>query len=309
MAMTWADRRESGAGQGSVGMDATLFFTRTLGLTGQAVRSYGPYDDGVWAFFLRPSYDSPTGHFHVRYTHLGERFRENVNLVGFVQDDDRREIDSALSKTFWLRRGVLERLEYGSNYNVYWSQGGRLRSWKVDESLDAELRNRWSGRIAHTEEFKAEELPRFEKDFRNRSTTVRVGYNTREYQSVFAAYRFGRNFDSDFHLVSGAVRYKPTPESALEYELQRLVLDPDPAGASTWIHVARANHFFTNDLFLQLFFQTNSAIDRQNVQAVFVYRYRPPFGTLQLAFQRGTAEFGERSDQGNTLFLKSTLVF
>jgi hypothetical protein len=309
VAMTWADRRESGAANGSVGLDATLFFTRTLGLTGQAVRSYGPYDDGVWAFFLRPSYDSPTGHFHVRYTHLGERFRDNVNLVGFVQDDDRREMDSALNKTFWLRRGVLERLDYGSNYNVYWSQGGRLRSWKVDESLDAELRSRWSARIAHTEEFKAEELPRFEKDFRNRSTTLRLGYNTREYQSVFAAYRFGRNFDSDFRLVSGAVRYKPTPESALEYELQRLALDPDPTGVSTWIHVARANHFFTNDLFFQLFFQTNSAIDRQNVQAVFVYRYRPPFGTLQLAFQRGTAEFGERSDQGNTLFLKSTLVF
>jgi hypothetical protein len=309
VAMTWADRREDGAGQGSLGMEATLFFSRTLGLTGQAIRSYGPHDNGVWAFFLRPSYDSPTGHFHVRYTHLGERFRDNVNAIGFVQDDDRREIDSALSKTFWLRRGVLERLEYGSNYNLYWSQEGRLRSWKVDGSLDAEARNRWSGRLAHTEEFKAEEPPRFEKDFRNRSTTLRLGYNTREYQSVFASYRFGRNFDADFYLVSGAARYKPTPQSALEYELQRLVLDPDPAGGSTWIHVARANHFFTNDLFFQLFFQTNSAIDRENVQAVFVYRYRPPFGTLQLAFQRGTAEFGERSEQGNTLFLKATWVF
>jgi hypothetical protein len=309
VAMTWADRREDGTGQGSVGMDATLFFSRTLGLTGQVIRSYGPHDEGVWAFFLRPSYDSPTGHFHVRYSHLGERFRDNVNVIGFVQDDDRREVDSALEKTFWLRQGVLERLDYGSNYNVYWSQGGGLRSWTVDESLNAELRSRWSGRIAHTEEFKAEELPRFEKDFRNRSTTLRLGYNTREYQSVFASYRFGRNFDADFYLLSGAARYKPTPESALEYELQRLVLDPDPTDGSTWIHVARANHFVTNDLFLQLFFQTNSAIDRRNVQAVFVYRYRPPFGTFQLAFQRGTAEFGERSEQGNTLFLKATWVF
>ena len=50
-------------------------------------------------------------------------------------------------------------------------------------------------------------------------------------------------------------------------------------------------------------------IDRRNIQATFVWRYQPPFGTLQFAYQRGTAEFGERSDQGNTFFLKATTVF
>ena len=58
-----------------------------------------------------------------------------------------------------------------------------------------------------------------------------------------------------------------------------------------------------------MFFQTNSAIDRKNVQAVFVYRYLPPFGTIQVAYQRGTAAFGQRSTQGDTLFLKATTVF
>ena len=46
-----------------------------------------------------------------------------------------------------------------------------------------------------------------------------------------------------------------------------------------------------------------------NVQAVFVYRYLPPFGTIQVAYQRGTAAFGQRSTQGDTLFLKATTVF
>jgi hypothetical protein len=86
-------------------------------------------------------------------------------------------------------------------------------------------------------------------------------------------------------------------------------LDPDPDEDGTWIHVVRANQYFTQDLYFQLFLQTNSAIDRRNAQAVFVYRYKPPFGTLQVAFQRGTAEFGESSEQGNTLFLKATWVF
>jgi hypothetical protein len=104
-------------------------------------------------------------------------------------------------------------------------------------------------------------------------------------------------------------RYKVTPELSAEYSLERLELDPDPQRQSTWIHVIRTNQFFTKDLFLRLFFQTNSTIDRKNVQAVFVYRYLPPFGTIQVAYQRGTAAFGQRSTQGNTLFLKATTVF
>lgn len=87
------------------------------------------------------------------------------------------------------------------------------------------------------------------------------------------------------------------------------MLTPDPEQESTWIHVVRANQFFTKDLFLRVFFQTNTAIDRKNLQAVFVWRYQPPFGTLQVAYQRGTAPFGERSDQGHTLFVKATAVF
>ena len=109
-------------------------------------------------------------------------------------------------------------------------------------------------------------------------------------------------------LGSLVAQYKLTDRTSTEYELQRLTLDPDPGGGSTWIHVVRASRFFTPDLFLRVFFQTNSAIDRRNVQAVFVYRYRPPFGTLQVAYQRGTAEFGQRSAQGHTLFLKLTTV-
>ena len=119
---------------------------------------------------------------------------------------------------------------------------------------------------------------------------------------------FGRNFDADFQLWIAAATYPVTEELSAEYELQRLELDPDPEHQSTWIHVIRANQFFTPDLFLRVFFQTNSAIDRRNMQAVFVYRYLPPFGTLQVAYQRGTAEFGARSNQGNTVFIKITTV-
>jgi hypothetical protein len=154
-----------------------------------------------------------------------------------------------------------------------------------------------------------EEFKRFEKDFRTDQIGFQIGYNTRAYESVSAGFDFGRNFDSDFRLWSATARHKVTPQLSAEYSLQRLELDPDPEEQSTWIHVVRANQFFTKDLFLRLLFQTNSVIDRNNVQAVFVYRYRPPFGTIQAAYQRGTAAFGQRSTQGHTLFLKATTIF
>jgi hypothetical protein len=300
----WAGRHASGNGEGSISLDATLFFSSAFGMTAQAVQSYGSAETGTAAFFVRPSYDSPTGHFHVRYSHVGENFQRNVNRVGFVRDDDRREVDSAIEKTVWFGSGAFERLTYDSNYNIYWGQAGTLRSWKIDEAVAVDLRSKWSARLSHSEEFKL-----FEKDFRNRDSGLRIGYNTRAFQSVSASYRTGHNFDADFDLFAASARFKPTDSSALEYELQRLVLDPDPDGETTWIHVVRGNHYFTPDLYLQLFYQSNTRIDRNNIQAVFVYRYLPPFGSLQVAFQRGTAAFGQASEQGNTLFVKLSTVF
>jgi hypothetical protein len=299
-----ANRLLDGVNQGSVGVDGNLFFSKTAGLTAQAVKSHGPYQRGSWAYFLRPAFDSPTAHFHVRYTNLGERFADNANVVGFISDDNRRELDSAVEKTIWLKGGVLQRLGYDSNYNIYWGQDGGLRSWKIDESIETEFRNRWSAEASHSREFK-----RFEADFRNRRTGLEVGYNTREYQSVSGSFEFGRNFDADYQLWGAEVARKVTPQLSAEYALERLIQDPDPEQESTWIHVLRGSQFFTKDLYLRVFFQANSTIDRRNLQAVFVYRYLPPFGTIQVAYQRGTAGFGQRSGQGNTLFLKATAVF
>ncbi len=304
VAIMGANRRLDGKDQGSVSADANLFFTRTFGMTAQVVKSYGPFGSGTALFFLRPAYDSPTGHFHVRYGHIGDHVAANVNAIGQIVDDNRREIDSHITKIRWNRSGAFEKLQHDSNYNIYWGQTGVLRSWKVDESFAVEFRNRLSTDLSWTEEFK-----RFEKNFRNREVGFDLGYNTRAYQSVRTGVKFGRNFDADFVLWTASARYKVTRKLSAEYSLQRLELKPDPRLQSTWIHVVRADQFFTKDLFLRLFFQTNSAIDRNNIQALFVYRYLPPFGTIQVAYQRGTAAFGQRSTQGNTLFLKATTVF
>ncbi|MBU4202532.1 MAG: hypothetical protein KKD59_00995, partial [Acidobacteria bacterium] len=136
-----------------------------------------------------------------------------------------------------------------------------------------------------------------------------LGYNTREWQSASVTYSFGHNFESDFYLVEGRVNYKISPTLSLSYGLIRLHLNPDPENEGTWIHVIRATQYFTNDLFFKLFYQINSIIDKKNIQLLFVYRFQPPFGMIQLAYQKGTARFGERGTQGDTLFLKLSFMF
>jgi len=122
IAIMGANRRFEGVDEGSVSADANLFFTRTFGMTAQLIKSYGRFGDGTVVFFARPSYDSPTGHFHVRYGHMGEHVADNLNGIGLILDDDRREIDSAASKTLWIGSGAFEQIRYNSNYNVYWGQ-------------------------------------------------------------------------------------------------------------------------------------------------------------------------------------------
>jgi hypothetical protein len=304
VAVMASNRRWNGADQGAFSADTSLFLSRTVSMTAQVAKSYGPFGRGTMAFLIRPSYDSSTGHFHVRYGHLGNRVADNLNVIGQITEDDKRELDSHVTKIIWVRRGAFEQFRHDSNYQIYWGQTGVLRSWKVNQGLAVEFRNRLNAQMTWVEEYKL-----FEKEFRNRQVGFDFGYNTREYQSISTGLEFGRNFDSDYLLWTGSARRKITPALSTEYSLQRLVLDPDPSQGTTWIHVLRADQFFTKDLFLRVFFQTNTAIDRKNVQAVFVYRYLPPFGTIQLAYQRGTAAFGERSTQGNTLFLKATTVF
>jgi len=299
-----ANRLVGGRNTGTAGLDTSINLTNTFRFTGQLAMSYGDFKGSNVAFFLRPAIDTATFHFHVRYTQLGETFGDNANAVGFVRDDNRRELDSALEKTFWFKRGFLERIGYESNYNIYWGLQGTLRSWQVDEGLSFDFKNKLSLQADHTEEYKL-----FEQEFRNRQTEFTLGFNTREWQSASAAYAFGRNFGLNFDLFRGTINYRLAKDLSLEYGLTRLVFNPDPDGDSTWIHSLRTTYNFTSDLFLKLYYQVNSAIDKMSVQLLFVYRFQPPFGLIQFAYQRGSTVFGVAGERADTLFMKIAYMF
>lgn len=298
-----ANKHLNGQNQGTVGLDTALYFSPTFKFTGQLAGSYG-HNRQDMAFFLRPSYDSSTFHIHLRYTYLGKYFGDNANAVGYIRDDNRHELDSAITKTFWMETTSLDRIAYRSNYNIFWGMDKVLRSWDVWQNLTFDLRNKLSFSVRHDQEYKL-----YEKEFRNHGTRLGMGYNTREWESARLSYEFGKNFDSDYELWQGGLQKKLSQDLSLEYSLTWLTKEPDPDNQSTWIHTLRVTQYFTPDLYFKVFFQTNSSIDKQNIQVVCVYRYQPPFGLIQLAYQKGTATFGEKGDQGHTLFIKWAYMF
>jgi hypothetical protein len=289
---------------GSAGFDTTLFFTDTLGMTAQLLSVHGPSSDNGLAWFLRPSWDSVNSHFHIRYANLDKGIKDDFNAVGFLRDDDRKEWDTNLSHKFWFDSGVFEQIETSVNYNRYTSQQGLLRSWDLDAEVEFNFRNGWEIELSHSEEFKL-----FEKEFRNDYTGVELGWDSRDGRQIYAWAGKGINYDSDLLLYGAGVRWLIGDKWRFEYDLTRLELDPDPEQESTTIHVFEALYAFNTDMYAKVFLQTNSEISKQNVQALWVWRIRPPFGSLQLAYQRGTSEQGQEFEQDDTIFTKFSWVF
>ena len=292
-----------GDNAGSVGLDTTLFFTEKLGFTGQYLQSHGPGESGA-AWFVRPAYDSTNLHFHVRYTNLDPGIRDDINAVGFLRDDNRREFDTNLTRTWWFQESAVEKLRAGVNYNRFYGHDGVLRSYETYLSARIDFASRWLLRLVYEDEFQ-----RFEQDYHNEITTLAFGYDNREGRSFEIAVSQGENFGDDLWLYEGEMTFKISDAWNLGYEVTHLDLEPDLQDRSTWIHLFRTTYYFTNNLFTNLFLQTNSAIDKENIQLLTVWRIFPPFGSLQVAYQRGTSAQGEESTQGNTLFIKLAWVF
>ncbi len=190
-----ANRSAQGDNAGSIGLDTTLFFTDKLGMTAQLTRAHGPENDGALGWFLRPAFDSATSHFHVRYTNLDAGLRDNINVIGFLRDDDRRELDSNISHTFWFADSRLEKVDSSVNYNRYRSQAGVLRSRELEAEIEISFTNRWQIELEHVDEFKL-----YEKEYSNTITELEIGFDDRAGKSFSITAGCGENFDSDLRL-------------------------------------------------------------------------------------------------------------
>ena len=310
-----ANRSYSGDNKGSVGLVSTLFFTKLLGMTSQVIKSYGDSTSGTWTYFFRPSYDSKTGHFHIRYTHVGENVRENMNDIGFIRDDDRREVDSNIRKQFWINKSGFEDISAGINYNQYWSQTNILRSWEVRNSLDIKFLKKWEFSLKYIDEFK-----RYEKDFRNNEMEAEIDYENKMGNALSFSYGTGKNFDSVFEQLGSGIDLKLREGWNISYNIKKFWFDPDIEDENSIIHYFRSTFYMNKDMFFKLFYQSKYNVaggisdpdfdlSRETIQFVFVWRFLPPFGAIQFAFQQGSTRHTDVSGDQKTLFTKLSWVF
>jgi hypothetical protein len=297
-------KNQNDSSEGSLGIDANLIFNDELGMTAQIVNSYGDYSTGNWAYFFRPSYDTPTGHFHIRYTNLGEYFSENVNGIGYIKDDDRKEFDSAVEKEFWISDYHLDKISYDSNYNIFWSQSDTLRSWDIKQSLEFEFINRFSLEFDYESNYEFDD----EGEFDNTTYGLELGYNKDEFKSIVVKYEQGQNYGLNYSLVEAEIGTFLTPKFSVQYSLQNLNYESDPEQENGQIHILRANQFFTKDIYLKGFYQVDSNTRQQDVQLIFVYRYQPPFGSVQFVYQQASENPEQNLEKDQSVFLKYSII-
>ncbi len=305
---------------GSLGLAGTLFFTDVLGMTTQLIKSHGPAKEGTWTYFLRPAYDSQFSHFHLRYSSFGTGVKENMNAVGFIRHDDRKEFDTNLRHTFWINRHGFDSVRPSVNYNRYWSQSGYLRSWDLDSDVEISLYKMFSLELAYQADFKAEYDPYFKKDFRNHEWGCDFGYDNNRGFSASLEYKRGQIYDSEMEVVKGGLELKVLEGWNLSYHAEKTWLSPTEPGENSWIHFIRSSYYLNNDLYFKFFYQTRYELNsfwrdpdfelqRKTLQLLVVWRFLPPFGSLQLAYQEGTTRYTEEVGRGRTFFTKLSWVF
>lgn len=302
LGLTAVDKSNKDSYSRSLSLDYILNLGKTWQLTGQLVGS-APGD--FWshsAWFMRFAKENNIYHVHFRYNDVGENFQENVNQTGFVTDDYRREIDFEGTYKFWIKNKVFEYINIGSNNNIFWSQSGVMRSWNLDNSINAYFSNRLSFGYNYNNEYKL-----FEKDFYNHSHDFTLGYNTEEWSYEAANFSAGRNFDRDFYLAGGGLRFKIIQNLSLDYSTSYVHFTPDSDSSSTFINVVTANYNFTKDIWLKVFAQNSTANDRIYFFGLFGWRFKPPFGALYLIYSLDQYALTGGPFRSDSFFLKVTL--
>ncbi|MCK5639043.1 MAG: hypothetical protein KAH67_10035, partial [Flavobacteriaceae bacterium] len=215
---------------------------------------------------------------------------------------DRHELDGDITHKFWINKNIKYLYLAGYN-NIYWSQDGELRSWYLTYKARFYLHNRFSFEAYYNNEFKL-----LDKEYYNHYYRGDIGYNTDESTFINASYRTGRNFDRDFDLWQINTKFQVFKKLTITYEFNYLNFSPDTTNESTTINVLGADYYFNKDIWVRVFTQRNSNIDKFYFYGLVGWRFKPPFGAAYLIVN--TNEFDDVITrdhyQSQIVFLKLT---
>ena len=296
--MTLIDKEWHGGSNRVLSLDGVFNLPNQFYFTTQIVTGAPGILKKNYGGFLRLARENNIYHYHLRYTEYAENFKKSVNGVGFITDDNRRELDAAVEYKWWLKKSGIEYVRYSSNYNCFWAKtGGTLRSWEIVQELEVYLINKFSGAVHFIRDYQL-----FEKGFHNYDLFLEAGYNTEEWSATEVSYQSGRNFDLDYRMVTGETRFKIHDKFSIEYELRKLHFHPDPDNESTWLNIATFNYQFTPDLFVRLFTQHRSENNRVYVYGLFGWRFKLPNSAIYFVYTRDDFDQPELSRTRNEIF-------
>ena len=150
------------------------------------------------------------------------------------------------------------------------------------------------------------------ESIKNNFIKTTLGYNTDESAFIELGYTTGRTFDRDFHLVQARAKALIFKKLNLTYELNLIKYKPNENNESTTINVIGADYFFTKDMWIRVFTQNNSNINKYYFYGVFGWRFKPPFGAVYLILSSDQYDeydlIPSQSNEinSNIIFLKAT---
>lgn len=322
--ITAANKFTDKKNKGTAGIEADITFSDKLRFSSQYALSYGDYGENNTAFFLGPSYDSDTLHIHFHYKQIDKYFGDNANYVGFIPDDNRKELDSAINKTFSLRKGIFRQIRYRSNYNIYWGMDGTLRSWQIDEGISFDTNNKFSLSAHHTMEYKLNEfyleplriydedrdgwINLYTRDYRNSLTKFTSSYYGNERQQFSLYIAMGQNYGSKIFMFGISKKLAITKNIFSEYDFYRIRYIDGFLFENTYIHVIKLTIDMSENISGTIFYQSNTGIEKANFQVVFSYAFKPSVGFLQFIYQKGNPDFGAVDNQGDAILLKLVYI-
>jgi hypothetical protein len=320
LGFTFVDKSSDTASVRNYGFDWVLNPGEFWKITGQLIGS-SPGD--FWKHsggFIRVAHESNKHHIHVRYSDLGISLKDNFNKTGFLSDGDRKEFDADVEYKFWLNNNTFKYIELATMNNAYWGQDGQFRSSKFRENARFYFENKfsidfyyvWENRLVDSKYIVDNENDR---RYKNHFLQTTLGYNTDESSYGAVKYTQGKNFGRNMQIWEGNSSLVLFKKLAITYSIVKLDFKPTENSDLTLrlenpglLNILSLDYYFTNDLWIHIFAQSDSFKDRFYFYGKFGWRFKPPFGAVYLIYA-GDDYYDHKEliqMQSNTVFLKLT---
>jgi hypothetical protein len=250
-------------------------------LTGQYVAAMDNWNVLRNTGYVRFAAENNFFHWHIRYSYLeGEGLKDIFNEAGYLNDDNRNEFDSDISYKWWVKKSVFKYINLSTANNIYWNDDfSKFMSWNINETVQLFFPNKFNFDLKYNNEYRF--ITSENTDYYNHYYSATLGYNTEAYNHAQVMFRTGRSFGSDYFSIETGLQLKVLDKIAIEVKPRYIRFSPETVDfKTTFINSLSATYNFTNNLWIKLICQNNTAIDKFYVYGLFGWRFKPPFGYL-----------------------------